>query len=55
MYKFISRKEVWPAVRVIGVENTEICFNLLVDSLHLSIILGVVGSGELDIVFEKSC
>lgn len=42
-------------MRVVGTEDAKISLNLLVGSLSLSIGLGVVGGGELDIIFEKSC
>ena len=42
-------------MRVVGAEDMKISFNLLVGSLCLSISLRMVGGGELDIVFEKSC
>ena len=55
MLKFSSGKKVWPAVRVVGAEDMKISLYFLVGSLCLSISLGMVSSGESDIVFEKSC
>ena len=47
-------KELRPLMRIIGTEDTEISFDFLIGSFSLSISLGVVGSGEADIVFERS-
>ena len=54
MMKLSSGKEVHPFPRVIGAEDTEICFNLLIGLFSLSLHLGVIDSGELDIIMEKS-
>ena len=54
MVKLSSGKEICPFLRIVGAEDTEICFNLLIGLLGLSIHLGVICSGELDIVVEES-
>ena len=54
MVKLSSGKEVHPFPRVVGAEDVKICFNLLVGPLGLSICLGVVCSGEFDIIVEES-
>ena len=51
--KLSSREEVRPFLGVVGTEDMEICFDLLIGSFHLSISLWVVCSGELDIVVEE--
>ena len=52
--KFGSRKEIKPGFRVVGAEDAKICFYLLIGAFRLSICLGVIGSGEFDIVLEES-
>ena len=52
--EFGRGKELRPLVRIIGAEDTEISFDFLIGSFSLSISLGVIGSGEVDIIFEKS-
>ena len=52
--KLSSGKEVCPFLRVVGAKDMEICFNLLIGPLSLSICLRVVCSGELDISMEES-
>ena len=49
-----SGKEVHPFLRVVGTEDTEISFNLLIGSLHLSISLRMVCSEEFNIIVKKS-
>ena len=41
-------------MRVIGTEDTEISFNFLIGSFGLSIGLGMIGSGEANIVSKES-
>ena len=53
MMKLSSRKQVSPFLWIIGTEDVEVSLNLLVSSLHLSICLRVVCSGEFDIILEK--
>ena len=43
-----------PFPRIVGAEDLKISFNLLIGSFSLSIHLGVVGRGELDIVFKDT-
>ena len=53
--KLSGGKEVCPFPRVVGTENAEIGFNLLIGPFSLSICLGVICGGELDVVVEESC
>ena len=52
--KLSGREEVCPFPGVVGTEDTEICFDLLIGSFSLSISLWVVCGGELDIIVEES-
>ena len=54
MMKLSSGEEVRPFPGVIGTEDMEICFDLLIGSFGLSISLWVVCGGELDIIVEES-
>ena len=54
MMKLSSGKEVRPFLRVVGAEDMKIDFNLLIGSLHLSISLQMICSGEFDIIVEES-
>ena len=54
MLEFGKGKGLRPLVRIIGAEDMKISFDFLIGSFSLSISLGVVGSGEVDIVFKKS-
>ena len=54
MLKFGGRKEIKPGFRVVGTEDTKICFYFLIGVFRLSISLRVVGSGEFDIILEES-
>ena len=53
--KLSGGKEVGPFLGVVGTEDAEICFNLLIGSFGLSISLRVVCGGEFYIVFEETC
>ena len=55
MMKLSGWKKVRPFLRVVGTEDMEICFNFLIGLLSLSVHLGVVCSGEFDIIVEESC
>ena len=55
MMKLSSGKEVRPFPRVVGAEDAEVCFNLLIGLFCLSIRLRVIHSGEFDIVVEELC
>ena len=55
MVKLSSGEKVRPFPRVVGAEDAEICFNLLIGSFCLSIRLRVIRGGEFDIVVEESC
>ena len=52
MDKFSRGEELSPFLRIMGAEDPKISFNLLIGSFSLPISLGVVGSGEADIVFK---
>ena len=52
--EFGRGKELRPLVRIMGAEDTEISFDFLIGSFSLSVSLGMISSGEADIVFEKS-
>ena len=54
MLEFGCREEVRPPSGVIGAEDMEICFNLLVGLFCLSVHLWVVSGGKSDIVLKKS-
>ena len=51
--KLGSGEEVCPFLRVVGTEDMEICFNLLIGLLSLSICLGMICDGELDVIMEE--
>ena len=53
MVKLSSGKEVHPFPRVVGTEDAEIGFHLLIGSFRLSICLRVICSGELDVIVES--
>ena len=53
MMKLSSGKEVCPSLQIVGTKDAEISFNLLVGPFGLSICLGMVCNGELDIVLEE--
>ena len=55
MVKLSGGKQVHPFPRVVGAEDAEVCFNLLIGSFCLSIRLRVIHGGEFDIVVEESC
>ena len=51
--EFGSREELCPRCRVIGTKDTKINLKFLIGSFSLSIDLGVIGSGQLNIVFQE--
>ena len=51
--KLSGGEEVRPFPGVIGTEDVEICFNLLIGSFHLSICLWVIYGGEFDIIVKE--
>ena len=55
MVELSGGKEVCPFPRVVGAEDAEVCFNLLIGLFCLSIRLRVIRGGEFDIVVEESC
>ena len=54
MLKFGSGEEVKPGVGVVSTKDAEVHFYFLIGAFRLSVSLGVVGSGEFDIVLEES-
>ena len=54
MDKFSRGEELSPFPRIMGAEDPKIGFNLLIGSFGLSICLGVVGRGELNVVFKDT-
>ena len=54
MMKLSGGKEVCPFLQVVGTEDAEISFNLLVGSLGLSVRLGVIHGGEFDVILEEA-
>ena len=55
MVKLSGGEEVRPFLRVIGTEDTKVCFNFLIGLFSLSIHLRIICGGELDIVVEELC
>ena len=55
MMELSGGKEVSPFLWIVGTEDMEISFNLLVGWFSLSICLGVVCSGEFDVILEEMC
>ena len=55
MMKLSGGKEVRPFPRIVGTEDAKISFNFLIGSFRLSICLGVISSGEFDIILEEAC
>ena len=53
--KLSGGKEVRPFPGIVGTEDAEIHFNLLIGSFCLSICLRVVCGGEFDIILEEAC
>ena len=51
--EFCRGKELYPFSRVVGAKDAEICFELLIGSLSLTISLRMIGSGEANIIFEE--
>ena len=54
MLEFGCGKEIQPGFGVVGTKDAEICLNFLVGAFCLSVSLGVIGSGEFDVVLEES-
>ena len=54
MDKFSRSEKLSPFLRIMGAEDPKISFNLLIGSFSLPISLGVVGGGEVDIIFENA-
>ena len=54
MDKFCQSEESSPFPRVVSAEDPEIGFNLLIGSFGLSVSLGVVSRGEVNVVFKDA-
>ena len=54
MVKFCQEKELYPFSWVVGAEDMEICFELLISLLGLTISLRMVGSREVNIILEET-
>ena len=52
--EFGRGEEFRPLVRVVCTKDPEISFDFLISSFSLSICLGVISCGEVDIIFENS-
>ena len=52
--KFCQGKKLYPFSRVVGAKDAEICFELLIGSLSLTISLRMIGSGEANIILEET-
>ena len=52
MLEFSRSEEPGPLVRVIGAEDLKISLDFLIGSFSLSISLGVVCSGQANIIFK---
>ena len=53
--EFGRGKELYPFGWVVGTEDAEIGFEFLIGSFHLSIGLGMIGSGESYVVSKEAC
>ena len=53
MVEFCREKKLYPFSQVVGAKDMEICFELLIGLLGLSISLRMVGSGEANIILEE--
>ena len=51
--EFCQGKELYPFSWVVGAKDAEISFKLLIGSFGLSISLRMIGSGEVNIIFEE--
>ena len=54
MLKFGGGEEVKPGFGVVGAKDVEVCLYFLIGAFRLSVSLGVVGSGESNVVLEES-
>ena len=54
MVEFRRGEELYPFSQVFGTKDVEICLKLLIGSLGLAISLWMIGSGEVNIVFEET-
>ena len=53
MVEFGSREELCPWCGVIGTKDTKISLKFLIGSFNLTISLGVIGSGQSNVIFQK--
>ena len=54
MLKLGSREEIKPIFGVVSTEDPKVCVDFLIGMFCLSVCLGVVGSGEFDIILKES-
>ena len=52
--EFCRGKELYPFSWVVGTKDAEICFELLIGSLSLTISLWMISSGEANIILEET-
>ena len=53
MCEFSMGDLICPGTRVGPAEDLEVCFDLLVNSFHFTVRLGVIGSGEGEVIIEE--
>ena len=54
MVEFCGGKELYPFSWIVGTKDVEISFEFLIGSFGLSISLRMIGSGEVNIIFEEA-
>ena len=52
--EFCRGKELYPFSQVVGIENVEICFKLLIGLLSLTIGLRMISSRKVNIILEET-
>ena len=53
MDEFCMQDFVCPGARAGPTEDLKVCFNLLVDTFHFSVGLGMIGSGQGEVIIEE--
>ena len=53
--EFGGGEELYPFGWVVGTEDAEIGFKFLIGSFHLSVSLGMIGSGKLYVISKEAC
>ena len=53
MLEFRSGEEIKPAFGVIGTKDAKICFYFLIGVFCLSVSLGVIGSGQFNVILKE--